>query len=246
MPRKKIPNEVIPQTYQMAKSHYEGRVALSMAIAKLKENCLLNEGSARDYIYAFWHMRNGDVFHRTLNSASLNYYLKQISVDYGEEGLVKALSALRLHISYYESKSKGVARYMRKALSNYDWILKEMAYHQEEVDDMSDFPEGRIIERIHRFRERRGKAVESAKRKFMSIHKKLFCEVCGFNFEEKYSRGQGFIEAHHVLPVKEMPEGHMTKIEDFVMLCSNCHKMVHRYRPWLERNNLKSILKVSL
>ena len=31
-----------------------------------------------------------------------------------------------------------------------------------------------------------------------------------------------------------------TKIEDIVMLCSNCHSMIHRKKPWTTKDNLKT------
>ena len=34
-----------------------------------------------------------------------------------------------------------------------------------------------------------------------------------------------------------------TKIEDIVMLCSNCHSMVHRRKPWTTKEDLKKLLK---
>ena len=58
------------------------------------------------------------------------------------------------------------------------------------------------------------------------------CEVCGFNFEEKFGElGKGFIEAHHLTPFSELPEDkvvHLDPETDFAVVCSNCHSMLHR------------------
>ncbi|WP_433709127.1 HNH endonuclease [Paenibacillus illinoisensis] len=40
--------------------------------------------------------------------------------------------------------------------------------------------------------------------------------------------GQKFIEAHHKKKLSDMVPGETTKVEDLVMLCSNCHRMIHR------------------
>jgi 5-methylcytosine-specific restriction protein A len=57
------------------------------------------------------------------------------------------------------------------------------------------------------------------------------CKACGFNFEEKYgSIGQEFIEAHHLTPLKLL-KGKVLTLDprtDFTVLCSNCHRMIHR------------------
>ena len=58
--------------------------------------------------------------------------------------------------------------------------------------------------------------------------KQLKCEVCGFDFEKVFGKpGAGYIEVHHKKPVSEGE--HITDLNnDLVMLCSNCHKMIHR------------------
>ena len=58
------------------------------------------------------------------------------------------------------------------------------------------------------------------------------CEVCGFDFERTYGlRGEGFAEVHHVVPLSETRTRRMTNpATDLVILCSNCHRMIHRVR----------------
>ncbi len=56
------------------------------------------------------------------------------------------------------------------------------------------------------------------------------CMACGFNFEECYGEiGKGFIEVHHVLPLANNAGKRKTNpATDLVVLCANCHRMVHR------------------
>ena len=58
--------------------------------------------------------------------------------------------------------------------------------------------------------------------------KKLKCEVCDFDFENVYGKlGKGFVEVHHKKPVSEGVR--TTNLDnDLAMLCSNCHRMIHR------------------
>ena len=115
---------------------------------------------------------------------------------------------------------------------------------EDNLETMGEFPEGRIVERKHKMRERNSKVVRLAKAKFMSKHGRLFCEVCKFDFEESYGVvGKDFIEAHHTIPVSDMTEGDSTKVEDIAILCSNCHRMVHKRRPWLSMKELNQIIK---
>lgn len=112
----------------------------------------------------------------------------------------------------------------------------------QELD--GEFPEGKIVERIHKGRERSSKAITVAKNNFKIKNGKLFCQICGFDFEKEYGKlGAGFIEAHHIIPVSEMNENHKTQPNEIAMLCSNCHRMVHKKRPWLTMKKLNSLIK---
>jgi 5-methylcytosine-specific restriction protein A len=57
------------------------------------------------------------------------------------------------------------------------------------------------------------------------------CSACGFDFEKKYGEiGKGFIEAHHLTPVYKIKgkKVALDPIKDFSVLCSNCHRMIHK------------------
>lgn len=105
------------------------------------------------------------------------------------------------------------------------------------------FEEGRTLERRHKQKERSADLVRNAKLEFKNKHGRLYCEVCGFDFKEAYGKlGEGFIEAHHVMPVSELKESTLVRIDDLAMVCANCHRMIHRKRPWLSHTELKTIL----
>ena len=59
------------------------------------------------------------------------------------------------------------------------------------------------------------------------------CEACGFDFEQTYGNlGKDFAECHHSKPVSELKPGEKTKLTDLRIVCANCHRMIHRVRPW--------------
>lgn len=105
------------------------------------------------------------------------------------------------------------------------------------------FPEGSLVERKHKSRERNQALVAAAKDSFLKNNATLHCEICGFDFQEKYGeRGRGYIEAHHTVPVSDMAPGQKTRLEDIALVCSNCHRMLHRSRPWLEMDQLRKLV----
>lgn len=106
-------------------------------------------------------------------------------------------------------------------------------------EDEADFPEGRVLYRLHRKRERRQDLVKKKK----TQAKSLKCEACGFDFFEVYGPvGEGFIECHHTIPLSEYDGNQTTKLSDLALVCSNCHRILHRRRPWLSISELKGLL----
>lgn len=111
-------------------------------------------------------------------------------------------------------------------------------------EDEEEGNEGQVLSRVHRYRERDRKLVSKKKLKFLSENSKLHCEACGFDFKQRYGeRGADFIECHHTKPVSELETNGKTKISDLVLLCSNCHRIVHRKKPWLSFEELIALVK---
>ena len=57
------------------------------------------------------------------------------------------------------------------------------------------------------------------------------CMSCSFNFEEFYGEiGKGFIEVHHIVPLSKAGKRETNPETDLIVLCANCHRMVHRQK----------------
>lgn len=78
--------------------------------------------------------------------------------------------------------------------------------------------------------------------RFESQYGRVYCENCSFDFEQKYGeRGKRFIEVHHSVPLAALLPNTITNLNDLILLCSNCHRMVHRNEPLLDIPTLKAI-----
>ena len=70
------------------------------------------------------------------------------------------------------------------------------------------------------------------------------CQACGFDFEKKYGEvGKNYIECHHKNPLSEQSDLTPSTLDDVCMLCSNCHRMIHRTRPAMSLEQLRHILR---
>lgn len=102
-------------------------------------------------------------------------------------------------------------------------IEEDLEAIQEE--ESIEFLEGRQKSRLVNYYERNRKLRAAAVRYHGTI-----CKVCGFDFHQVYGDiGHNFIEVHHLVPVSSIKEESIIDYKtDMTVLCSNCHRMVHK------------------
>lgn len=106
--------------------------------------------------------------------------------------------------------------------------------------------EGRRVLLRHFRRERNPVLVQEAKRQRLRTSGRLTCEACGFDFFEVYGAlGDGFIEAHHTVALRDLAGPTATKSSDLALVCANCHRMLHRGKTWLTVTELRKMLRVA-
>jgi 5-methylcytosine-specific restriction protein A len=111
------------------------------------------------------------------------------------------------------------------------------------TDALQEFSEGRRMSSERGFFARNPNLVRAAKE-----HYGLSCQACGFTFSERYGAiGEGYIEVHHLNPLSERNEtlwneAVRTSIADVRIVCSNCHRMLHRRKPPLTVEALGEML----
>lgn len=110
----------------------------------------------------------------------------------------------------------------------------------EDEEGITEAAEGRLLTRLHRIRERSHQLVKQRKKSALEAHGHLFCEACGFDFGRSYGDSAGsIIDCHHTKPVHTLAEGEKTRLKDLALLCANCHRVVHAFRPWLSIEELR-------
>jgi 5-methylcytosine-specific restriction protein A len=114
---------------------------------------------------------------------------------------------------------------------------------EDEAADDAEFPEGRVLTRLHQIRERNATLVKRKKQVVLKKTGKLACEVCNFDFARTYGQlGEGFAECHHTVPISELKHEQTRQIADLAIVCANCHSMLHRARPVLTVQELREIV----
>lgn len=124
--------------------------------------------------------------------------------------------------------------------------IKEEIFHIE--DDEQTFEdkveEGTILYKLHKVRERSPKIIKQKKQDVLKRNGKLLCEVCGFDFYDSYGEiGKGFIECHHKTPLANIIASTQTSLKDLALVCSNCHRMLHKNINVMSVEGLREQLK---
>jgi predicted HNH restriction endonuclease len=109
----------------------------------------------------------------------------------------------------------------------------------EEASGREDYSEGKRRLRETSYFARNPKLVRDAKEKYGYV-----CQVCGFDYGKAYGElGEGYIEVHHLNPLSERPETEeeqlSTNLDEVMVVCANCHRMLHRKSPALDPSVVK-------
>lgn len=106
--------------------------------------------------------------------------------------------------------------------------------------DLLDAYEGTESLVMHLKKERKQSFMKKCKALYALSDENLSCQVCGFSFVKMYGElGRGFIEGHHTVPISELTETTKVNAKDILMVCSNCHRMLHKTNPCLTKEMLR-------
>ena len=94
--------------------------------------------------------------------------------------------------------------------------------------------------------ERNNKARLACLRHYKKINSDVIkCEICGFNFSEKY--GEQFadkIHVHHVVEIATIGDEYVVDpVNDLIPICPNCHMVIHSKKPAYTPEEIKNMIK---
>ncbi len=101
MPEKqKMTKEEVILIHEIAREVYKDRMYLKDGLDFLEKEMKMKKGSARMYINAFKAMKKGECYKMEINKPATIYFIEQIFIDDGKDGLELALKALEKHIEH--------------------------------------------------------------------------------------------------------------------------------------------------
>lgn len=73
----------------------------------------------------------------------------------------------------------------------------------------------------------------------------MICKLCILDFSRRYQMGAGehCLEAHHKFPLSLRLAASRTNLEDFLVICPSCHRVIHKLRAFDEASLSKVLRK---
>lgn len=238
---KEITRNHIEKAYEVAKEYKKGNLKLRQA-SEILINVGMSQSSARGYIYSYLYMIEGKGLTRTINAIATEYFLEKIWEDNGVIGLKKALSSLSQHFEYYKEVSGNAKASHQKIYDKYALLINlqnDNIIYPDEVDNTVDYLEGQTksieVNSYERNRAARLKCIE---------HFGTTCQICEFNFENKFGDiGSQFIHVHHKIEISTIGQEYtVNPLTDLIPVCPNCHSMLHKKKPAYTVEELKNII----
>jgi 5-methylcytosine-specific restriction enzyme A len=242
----KITDRQIEAAYDRGIAVHAGEMGFAEAVASLHADFAMNSKSAADYVRNVGNLLNGKLYQRTFNLLAAEYFLSRISKDFPASVLGAAISAMKLHIGYYQSvsgtKLPGLAALCEKYVKSANLAPVELTLFSADFDAET---ENALLlssqQRQDRAREysRKPNSVLVLTSAFVRnpfvkaevlIRSKGICEMCKRDgpFKKKKD-GELYLEVHHKIP---LAEGGDDTIENAMALCPGCHREAHLGENW--------------
>jgi 5-methylcytosine-specific restriction enzyme A len=229
----KIQKELTPLAYEISKKVFEGNLTFKEGQEQLVGDNRMNPNSAADYINNFRCMVEGRRFTRTNNAYSMEYFFDNICKDYYLTGLSNALTALQLHIEYYEGIQKVNMKSMRNIYDKYFAISLDTPDEHEQKEIIKEFKTQNktkqdIINELKNLKPTDPEEVIINSKSFkrdnrtvaqIKILRDFKCQICLTTIKKK--DGTFYIEAAHIEPKHR--KGRETP-NNILLLCPNHHK----------------------
>ena len=96
---------------------------------------------------------------------------------------------------------------------------------------------------IHLRFERKAKIAQEAVRRHVHAAGPV-CKLCAMDFSNRYqlSSWEHCLEAHHITPLSFRLKAANTRLDDFLIICPTCHRVIHKKRAF-DQASIESVLR---
>lgn len=236
----KITQLQIDAACDMSQKVFQGKITATEAADILVIEHGLNKATASDFIRDYKCLAEGRVFHRAMSASAMRHFMNNIFSEHDEKTKINSVTALKLHISYYENHYKTIMHAMRSVA---DEFTMRIQVQRTALELAADF-ELAIQNSLRSNRTDRLKRLAIAEKipASITVTTRVFvrnpdvvaetlvrangkCEEC-FSDAPFFRRKDGspYLEVHHRV---QLAAGGDDSVENSVALCPNCHRRSH-------------------
>jgi 5-methylcytosine-specific restriction enzyme A len=242
----KITIREIEAAYEKGVAVHLGRTRFADAVASLRNEHSMNSASASDYVLNVGNILSGKVYRRTFNLTAADYFLNRISQDFPPSVLGSAISAIKLHIGYYQTVSGTKLTQLAAICDKYLAAVKSAPVELTKIAHEFDAETERARSMSSQERLRKAGAYPAKPNSTLVLASAFIrnpyvkaevlirsmgiCEMCKMDgpFKKKKD-GEPYLEVHHKFP---LAEGGDDTVANAIALCPNCHREAHLGENW--------------
>ena len=179
----------------------------------------------------------------TTNEGSISLF-KRLKRDEFNKPILEQYADGRTFFGIYDQTLKTNSEvncpFVNRAVAFFEDVARCLPYANAHDEHRDVYPqvENRVRVVSHLQRER-SRLLANDRKKL----DKYTCQVCGFRFARRYGKlGEGFAEAHHIVPLSKLRKQVRSEVEDLRTVCSNCHRMLHKMNG--ERDDIKRLKSI--
>lgn len=127
-------------------------------------------------------------------------------------------------------------------------VIKYYELPESEIESIVSKPEGKLLTRIHSYKERDRAFVKKVKDYYRSKYGgELICNICELIPNSFYGiNGERALEAHHTKPIEMIQPDSITRVDEMAIICASCHRIIHSETPCLTVKEVRNRIGLQL
>jgi 5-methylcytosine-specific restriction protein A len=215
----------------------------------------------------YFRMDYGQMHGKNPHIIRLSEELKRLGLhnDIPEPGKFRSVNSVSLKLANFKKYDQNFKGYgMRDGGMLDREIWNEFHSHRDRLKQEADFIRQLYLKRddgvvspprksavdiqlsfqVHKARETDPLAIKLKMESVLAVGDAIKCEICGFDFRKMYGElGEDVMEIHYNKSIKREPEYELSSSGDFIIVCSNCHKVLDKSFGSVDADDLRRIIR---
>lgn len=236
----KITTGVVAKAYKLVRAVNTGETSQDEALAELIVEDGLSKGKILAMIHTYKCLVAGTRYTHQNSAQVIDYFLKAIMHEHGDEILAKAVYSVTQHIRHRKLMGLGGMGRIIEVRDKYNGLIRVHDQFVFADDVTSSIAHGKQI-LVNPYERDKNARIECLR------HYGFSCIICSFNFQQAYGEvGKWRMHVHLLIDLSGIATAYeLNAIRDLRPVCPNCHSMIHARQPAYTINDVKRMIQNS-